>query len=318
VSSYVLDYGDPSRGGPGLRAVRTRIDEFGSGDSAKSGLKFWKREEGDIVKYSLPAFAVTIRAIKVPKLGTHRFANVIRISVPGAKPISVVDEEVADGRYVLRVQLAAGTAAAATRLAPVLAKKLDQRLHLGLAGKLRGRPARLPPPVNAGPPADGPDLSTLTLTTADFPGTATIAPDTGYFIPSDSQGISAYYFHLKPAGSYDELGQVIEWLPSASDAAYLVGFRMGDVVGELLLYARLDHLDITLVDLGAVGDNAHGLIIKDTSIITGEVQWSGISVLTRGRTADIFDAVSHSQIQASDLRALAGSAANRLNSGLGG
>lgn len=318
ASSYVLDYGDPSRGGPGLRAVRTRVDEFNSAGSAKSGLKFWRREEGDIVKYSLPAYAVTITSITVPKLGAHQFAHFIRISVPGLRPISVVDEQVADGRYILRVQLAAGTPAAAKRLAPVLAKKLDQRLHLAIVGKLRGKPAKLPPPVTPGPPADGPDLSTLALTTADFSGTATIVSDSGYFVPSDPQGLSAYYLHLEPAGGYDELAQTIEWLPSASDAAYLIGFRMSGAVGDSLLYNRLHHFDITRVDLGAVGDDAHGLILKDTDIINGSVEWNGIVVMTRGRAADIFDAVRRTPIQASDLAALAASAANRLNSGLGG
>ncbi len=85
-------------------------------------------------------------------------------AIPNAAPVSLVDEQFADGRYVLQVAVAAGSLDAAFHLAAKLARKLDQRLRLALTGRLHGKPVKLPPRLDAGPPPGGPDLAAMALT----------------------------------------------------------------------------------------------------------------------------------------------------------
>ena len=88
--------------------------------------------------------AVTVKALKPAKVGTRRFAEGSTITVPNAVPLSVVDEQFTDRRYVLHVDVAAGSLSVAAHLAGKLARTLDHRLRLAEAGRLRGKPVKVP------------------------------------------------------------------------------------------------------------------------------------------------------------------------------
>ena len=94
--------------------------------------------------------AVTVKALKPAKVGTRRFAEGPTITVPNAVPLSVVDEQFTDRRYVLHVDVAAGSLSVAAHLAGKLARTLDHRLRLAEAGRLRGKPVKVPANLHAG------------------------------------------------------------------------------------------------------------------------------------------------------------------------
>src|SRR5262249_13031998 len=122
-----------------------------------------------------------------------------------------------NGRFTLEMQVAAGTSTEAESLARKLAKRLDKRLRLGLAGRLHGKPVKLPSRPKAGPPPGGPSLAALALQAADFGGPATVQYQT-YAV--DPPAISEYDIDIQPAGAFDDLTQSIDWWPNLNEAAF--------------------------------------------------------------------------------------------------
>jgi hypothetical protein len=156
--------------------------------------------------------------------------------------VSGIDEQVADGRYVLDVIVTAGTAAAAQELAPALAKPLDARLRLALRGRLHAAPVKVPK-LKAGPPADWPDLSVLALRKTDLGGKVSVSKS--YVV--DPTAISDYSVLMFPAGPFDLLEQEIEWYPVANEASFFVDFENA---------VALSQHGTTALDLRTIGDGA--------------------------------------------------------------
>src|SRR5207237_9632709 len=127
--------------------------------------------------------------------------------------------QIADGRYILDVIVAAGTASLAETLAPKLAGKLDARFRLARKGRLHAKPVKLPT-QKAGRPPGGPDLSVLALRKSDLVGKATVSKE--YVV--DPSAISDYSVFMLPAGPFDVLDQEIEWYPVANEASFFADF----------------------------------------------------------------------------------------------
>lgn len=315
VTGYNLSYGDPYSGASGVTAISTAVDQYKTAAAAKRGLAFWRKDDPKIsvlVPYGIP---LKVKALKTAKVGTHRFAYVSTYSIPGASAVSLVDEQFTDGKYVLDVVVGSGSSSTAAHAAARFARALDHRLRLAEAGHLRGQPVKLPgPPTAVGPPAVGPDLATLALTTNDFGGEATIQ-DQGYDLPG-SPSLSEYTQDMEAAG--DDLTQVIDWYPTANDATILARFE-GAALAYVFTAGELVGVpgQFTPVDLSAVGDNAYGGIISITPTGQPTVYLAVIS-LSAGQAASVILVGSDIQIQSSDLANLAQIAANRLNAGLNG
>ena len=192
-------YGDRYSGRSGVTEVTTGVDEYKTAGDAKRGLTFWKKDDPKITVLNPYGLPVAVKAIKPGKIGTSRFAEGTTITVPGAAPLALVDEQFTDGRYVLQAKVAAGSLSAAASVSRKLARTLDQRLRLAEAGQLRGKAVKLPKQLKAGPPSGGPDLSTLALTTADLGGLATVA-DQAFNMPS-SPALSEYTRIMQPAAA---------------------------------------------------------------------------------------------------------------------
>lgn len=316
VTGYDLSYGDPYSGRAGVTLIETGVDRYKTSAGAKRGLAFWKTDDPKItalVQYGIP---LTVKAVKAAKVGTHRFAEASTYSIPGAAPVSLVDEQFTDGRYVLKVDVAAGSLSTAMRAAGKLARPLDHRLRLAEAGHLHGKPVKLPRAPKAGPPAGGPDLATLALTPADLGGSATLG-DHAYAIPN-SPALSDYELDYQPAGSFDEVSQDINWFPTANDAAVIARIEAAG-----LAYVFASGLlgtppgQFTPVDVSAVGDDAYGGIVSIAQ--TGQpTVYIGFVGLASGHASDVVLAASQSQIQAADVTNLAQVTANRLAAGLAG
>jgi hypothetical protein len=227
-----------------------------------------------------------------------------------------VDAQFSDGRYVLKADVAADSLSAAEGVAARLTRTLDHRLRLAEAGHLRGKPVKLPPALKAGPPTGGPDLATLALTASDLSGQTTVVND-GYSAPS-APSLSEYTLDLQPAGTFEDLTQIIDWFPAANDATFLSryeGVAFAYVFAQGFLTGAPGQF--TPVDLSAAGDGASGGIVSVASPGQPTV-YLAIVGLSSGQASDFVLAGSRSQLQSSDVLSLAQHAANRLNAGLSG
>ncbi|HZT93166.1 MAG TPA: hypothetical protein VE985_01650 [Gaiellaceae bacterium] len=261
VGGYALEYGNAFTGAPGITDIRTGIEQYKTPADARKALAFWQKEDGRLGALNQPSFSVTNVLVKVPAVGkAKRFAYLTSYSASNIAPVSGLDEQIADGKYVLDVIVTAGSASAATALAPELAKKLDARLRLALRGRLHGKPVKLPK-LKAGPPPGGPDLTVLALKASDLLGKATV--NKAYV--GDPAAVSDYSVFMLPAGQFDALDQEIEWYPSANEADFFADFENA---------SALAGQGATALDLSNLGDGAQGSITEDSSLSTSLVVFS--------------------------------------------
>jgi hypothetical protein len=247
VSGYALDYGHGASGDAGITEVWTSVDEYKTSGDAATGLASWRRfETNDFLGSAVGGvLSVTITKEKAAAVGQRRFAALVAYSAANVAPLFGLDEQFTVGRYEADVTVWAGSAAAAEKLAPKLAKKLDARVKRALAGSLHARPVKLPP--KTGSPG-GPDLAPLGLRTTDLSGPATYTGQGYEYEPIVP--FSFYNVQMAPAGQFQEVDQAIFWYPTANEARF-----DGD-------YHRIDQFgpDLIPLNLSSVGDGAWGFL----------------------------------------------------------
>jgi hypothetical protein len=300
VNGYGLEYGNAFTGAVGVGDVRTSIEEYKTPSDARRGFAFWKKEDAALQKLDNPTFSVTSVPVKLPAPAakTSHFAYVTSYSAANIAPVSGIDEQIADGRYVLDVIVTADTASAAVALAPTLAKKLDARFRRARKGRLHARPVKLSK-QQAGPPSGGPDLKPLALRAADLVGDVNV--DKGYF--ADPGAISDYSVFMFPAGQFDLLDQEIEWYSTANEASFYTDFANA---------AALAQKGTTALDLGSLGDGALGSVTTQSSLDTGQVFFSS------GQLAEFIFMGSLDTVDPNDVMSVAQAAASRIDAaGLG-
>ena len=299
VGGYALEYGNAFTGAPALTDVRTGIEQYRTAADARKALAFWAKEDAELSALDQPGFSVTNVRVNVPPVGkTKHFAYLTSYSAANIAPVSGLDEQIADGRFILDVIVTAGTPAAAEALAPKLAKKLDARLRLALKGRLRAKPVKLPK-LKAGPPRGGPDLSVLALRKTDLVGKATV--NRAYV--ADPAAISDYSVFMLPAGQFDALDQEIEWYPVANEASFFADFEHASALAAK---------GTTALDLSSLGDGAQGSVTGSSSVSTGLV------VFSSGKLAEFIFLGAQGSIDTTDAMSVAQAAANRIDvAGLG-
>lgn len=316
ITGYALTYGERYSGRAGITEISVGVDKYKTSRGAKRGLAFWRKDDPQITVLQPYGLPVAVKALQAAKVGTRRFAEGTTITVPSAATLNLVDEHFTDGRYELHVDVAAGSLSAAAHLAGKLALKLDHRLRLAEAGRLRGKPVKVPARLEAGPPVGGPDLAPLALTPSDFGGQATIAGQ-GYQPPAPPS-LSEYDLDMEPAAQFADLSQGIEWYPTANDATVLSRFE-----GAALSYVFASGLltgtpgQFAPVDVSSVGHNAYGATVTVTQSGQPPV-YLAIVTLSSSQASDFVLASSQSPLQASDVLHLAQITANRLDTGLPG
>jgi len=298
-SGYVLEYGNAFTGAPGITDVHTGVEQYMTAADARRGLAFWKKEDSELDALDQAGFSVTNVLVHVPAVAKKRFAYLTSYSASNIAPVSGLDEQVLDGRYILDVIVTAGTPAAAEALAPKLAKKLDARLRRALRGRLHGKPVKLPAKAKPGPPPGGPDLSLLALRASDLVGQVTV--DKRYV--SDPAAISDYSVFMLPAGQFDGLDQEIEWYPSANEASFFADFENA---------AALAQDNTTALDLSSLGDGAQGSVTEDSKF------GSGLVVLSTGQLAEFIFLGVQGTIGTSDVTSVARAAASKIDALPGG
>jgi hypothetical protein len=301
LSGYVLEYGNAFTGAAGVTDVHTGIDRYRTAGDARRSLIFWKSQDAKLSRLDNPGFSVTSVPLNppAPAPGTSRFAYLTSYSASNIAPVSGVDEQIADGRYVLRVIVTAGTASVAQALAPQLAQKLDARYRLARRGRLQAKPVKLPK-LKAGPPPDGQDLSALALRKSDLVGKATVSK--GYVV--DPAAVSDFTVFMQPAGQFDALAQEIEWFPAANEASFYADFENA---------ATLSQHGATALDLSALGDGAQGGVFTEGSSVSG-----GGVFFSSGRLAEFIFMGSQKSVSSADVTSVAQAAAARIDAaGLG-
>lgn len=234
--SYSLDYGAPFTGCRCVTEIRTSVERFRSVAIAKERLVFWKRSDEQVVSLDVePGFAVDVhRFVRMPRVGARRFAYFTEYKAEGAGRERVVDERFTDGRYVFQVEIHWGSGTDGITVASKLARKLDRRLRLARAGRLRATPATLPRPVVPGPPPGGPDLSTFALQQGDLPAGA--VGDGGAHYVWDPFALSAYegdsYRWAARRGLYQSMAEGIEWYATAHEASFWSAYEQAAALAD--------------------------------------------------------------------------------------
>ena len=300
LTGYALEYGNAFTGAAGVTDVRTSIEQYKTAADARRALAFWKKQDAKLSKLDNPSFTVTNTPVKVPApaAGTSHFAYLTSYSASNIVSVSGIDEQIADGRYVLDVIVTAGAAPLAEALAPTLAAKLDARLRRARKGRLHAKAVRLPEQKARRPPG-GPDLSVLALRKSDLVGKTTVSK--GYL--ADPAAISDYSVFMLPAGQFDALDQEIEWYPVANEASFFADFANA---------ASLLQAGTTALDLSSLGDGAQGSVTVGSSFSQGQVFFSS------GHLAEFILMASEGAIDSNDVTSVAQAAANRIDAaGLG-
>jgi hypothetical protein len=313
ISGYRLDYGDAFRGGVRVTAIKSDVNKYRSTRGAKRAVAFARSQDvAGVAALNDAGLAFTGKALTRPSLGDRSFAFVWTSGIAGVDPVSIVDLQWSNGRFTLGVQVAAGKSTEAETLARTLAKRLDRRLRLGLAGRLHGKPVKLPPRPKAGPPSSGPSLAALALVAPDFGGSASVQYQTYAVAPP---AISEYDLDIKPAGAFDDLTQSIDWWPNVNEAAFYS--RVEIVLNAELLESLVGSApQVTPVDISSIGD-AKTAEILHFSTSSREAYFTIVSV-SSGQATNLLLAFSPSSIQPSEVQNLAQLAANRLDAGLAG
>jgi hypothetical protein len=305
LSGYALDYGDPLTGSTGVMEIRTGVEKYKSRADAKFGLGFWRITDSELNEFNSSVLPVTEQGLKRPAVGQKGFTSLLTFAATDLNPIVRLDEQVADGRYVLDVTVTAGSASAAEQAAPGLLKALDRRLHRLLAGRSVGGPAKVPYEPEPGQAEGGPDLSAAAFQLSDFGQSHWVGLDQDYV--SNPFALSSYVLDASPAGPYDGLQQEITWWPTATEATYAAAYQ-----GELLdgLQADAAGSSIAPVDLSALSDPANGVLMA------GSGRSYLVINLTRGQAVDSVFATSDTTLTTSDVQTLAHVTATRLDAAL--
>lgn len=313
ITGYQLIYGSLLNAGSGLDMVQTSVDKYKTAADAKRALPFWKKLTlGQTDGLSELDLTASIAKISVPRIGAGRWGTLATYSIPDHPSLYFLNQEYAVGRYVLDLAIGAGSESFAKAFANKTARALHRRLVLAVAGRLHGRPAKLPSPPKAGPPASGPDPASLVLTASDLPS-STVQQE-GY--DSVPVALSTYDVVFQPAGPFDDLFQTVSVMPTPTSAAYLAAFTGASAIAGDLFFAGPAYTKVTPVDVSSAGDNAQAAIVEISG--NGQTLNEAVVTLNTGPASDFLVADSSSSINPADVQNLAQTGANRLNSGLGG
>lgn len=313
VTGYLLDYGSPFGDLAGVRQIQTEVELYGSAAQARKGLEFWRRDELNNDELKALGLTFSVKKLKPAGIPGPHWVYAATVSIKGLKPLSGVDAQLQQGKYLLDVSVAAGSTAAAAKLIPALARKLSRRMQLALAGHLPKAHVKVPPARKAGPPARGPKPADLVLKPADVGSGASIVHK-GYSKPKDSlddNALSVYDLAMTSTGTYRFVTQEVLVGANALEAQYFGAIAVSAVAAAFGKKAQ-----VSPIDLSGVGDNAKGDLLKIT--VNGKVASEAILVLTRGTYLDFVVAATPSAITSADARALARSMAKRLDAGFGG
>jgi hypothetical protein len=310
VTGYLLDYGNPFGSLVGVREIQTAVERYRTAADARKGLEFWRRDELKSSALKKVGIDFTVKKLRPAGVPGPHWVYAGTVSIKGLKPIHGVDAAFQQGQYVLGVSVSAGTISAAAHLVPTVARRLNERVRLALAGRLHAGPVKLPPALKAGPPPQGPKPAGLVLTTGDVGGSASVA-HAGYSKPKDAldeNALSVYDQTLTSHGSFPFLSQEVLVGSNKLEVRYF------SAIAVSALAAGFGHkAHTTPVTLAGVGDNARGELVQVT--INGRTAYEAVVVLTHGSYLDFLVGASATPFTAADVLKLAHLAQKQLDAG---
>jgi hypothetical protein len=316
VIGYGLTYGDDLTRAAPVSQIESNVDEWRSARDARRGFAQLIRINRALAGLSRFGLRATVVPTSGEAVGAQHFAFRETYFFPPVAPVlHCANELIRDGRHTMFAG-ACGTSEAATeQLDPILARRIDERLHLALAGKLHGKPVGLPGyhQPKPGPPRRGTKPAALALTPLDLPAKAR----RGAYVKTGF--LSQYDLSLSHAGPYVALYEQIALNINSTHAMFWEArFLWADThqgTYEAENNGPPEPIHPGSIDLPGVGDHALGQIVRIGPYPGGAFSYHGHIVLRRGRWLAYITADSNSPIPASKLRTLAQLAAQRLNNG---
>jgi hypothetical protein len=312
ISGYLLDYGTPFADSPGVSEIATEVERYRTAATARKSLGFWRKQELDVRPLKALGLHVSFKKVALAHVPHPYWAYLSTGKINGLKPVYAVDAVMVEGAYLLDVSVAAGSPAAAQRLVPVIAHKLDRRFRLAQQGRLQAKPVKLPR-GKPGPPAHGAKPGRAVLTRADVGSPSTIR-HAGYVSARnafDEYSISTYDLAMAPAGTYGELAQEVSVAGSGLEVKYFAVLAVG-----AFTHSAGGAGTATPVNLSGVGDNAFGELLEASA--GGNSASEAIIVLSRGKYLDFVVAAAATKLSAGDVQSLAHKAAHRLDAAVAG
>ncbi len=273
LSGYALDYGTIGLG-KDVFEVETSVELYRSRADATLGLAFWRHDAGDVSLLRTSGIIIVQAAVATHGLGAS-FAYSGSIKISGKAPFYGAQVMFQDGEVLGSVNVDATSPDATTPLAASAARKLAARIRLVLAGRLGGRPVALPATTKAGPPAHGPDLAGIALTSADLGGGKVTYQ--GYVLDTSMHPVSEYSRALSPGGPFAYLQERVALFQDPVEASYQLGVISGILASSKAWQA-----------FGALGDGIvsfHPTVVK---VHAGDESRAvlGIAHLSGGKSID--------------------------------
>jgi len=314
ITGYRLDYGNRFLPGTGVREIETGVERYKTETAAKHALAFWRNDARkgmpapELGQPSLLGVSVSVAKIRTAAVGSAHWALASTLRIADTSPVYSLREEAQDRNYIVAIVVAAGSLSPAKQLVPKLAKAVDSRLRLALAGKLHGAPAKLPGKVTPGPPSSGPDPSKAALAPSDF-AQATLSSENYSANPS---ALSEYDATFATTDDFDTgLRQQIVAESTPSEATYLAALTICQTRG-----LGAEFKNITPVDLSSIGDDAYGALLEHQS--SGIPVYNAWVVLANGPMFEVLYGSSSTPLPKSDVTKLAQAAADKLDAAVAG
>ena len=221
ITGYQLDYSDPAAyaQGHGLIELTTGVDVYHDAGAASRALTFWRQDDLLNRTYASSLMSVSVKWYSAGAVGGRSYALLFELAPAGAPPVYETDLAFTRGDLLGAVSLTGASGDGIEAEAAGLAQKLSARIRAARAGRLRGRPVRVPPKPKAGPPARGPDPSKLVLRPADLGGGK--VKKEGYTVGPERDALSTYDRQMTPAGSFPFLESEVSLFQSTDEARFI-------------------------------------------------------------------------------------------------
>jgi hypothetical protein len=320
ITGYVLDYDDRSeraiRAGAGLSDVETRVDLYRDDAAARVGLGVKRADERLLRKLDSATLSVELAFFAPGPVGDASLGMTEALHPRGGPALYEAQIFFLTGPLVGTVSVSGARPDGLQALARQLTGTLGSRIKLVLAGRITGRPVPLPRKRGGAPPASGPDLAAVAVSTADAGGGA--VTQEGFTDASNGEAVAIYSRTIHGAGAISfTTGQLYLYaspttaLFSASIfralfASPLVTNHLPDTVGGVhVLSAHVTKVPLGLPDGAYAAEIMFTLERNLTTVLTY------VSV-SKGRFVELLSFATSSPPSASAVRRVVRAAQARL------
>ncbi len=323
VTGYQLDYNDAAghalAAGHGLLEVTTGVDLYRSADAARKGLAFWRHDATNLARLRAAGISVSVKTFGAAGVPRPSFGWSGVVKLKGKPSVYGVEIAFVSGQLTADISVSAADAGSRRAYAVSLANELASRIRGVLAGRIKGPPVSLPGKAKAGPPPNGPDLSSLTLTPSDLGGGA--VKQQGYRLDKDLSPISEYSRTMSPAGPFPVVQEQVALFHSATEAGYKYSVLASTLSSSkaLTLFGSANGVTSYHPTRVTVHGGDEAVAIRATVGLTGGRSVSEALILVRtGATTEfvVVGAPATAPVPVGEIQGLAAAVAARAAAGL--